>query len=267
MMNRSHGRYATRLALAGAVAGFVCLAYTGAADAATLPDPLGSLVTAPSVGADPLGGVVTGATDATSDTLDQFLGAGGTTPSAGLPSGLPGGLPSGLPEGLPALPALPGTSPEGAQGGSGVTADAQAPAGDNLAAVDAAVATYLGVCARVPQGVAPLQADIVVLDRNLITELVDAGVPLQQLVVPCPRAAMSPPPAGSAAAAPGRAVTGARPSATPAPASAVPTSLAFTGIDVAPTLLSGLGLVALGAAFLRRARLLGDLPTRATRDS
>ena len=268
-MNRSHGRYATRLALAGAVAGFACLASTGAANAATLPEPVGSLVTAASALPDPVGGPLTAATDAATAPLNQLLRAGTRpTPSAVLPGGLPSSPPSGLPAGLPALPAPPGQAPEGAQDGSGVTAAAEAPSGDNLAAVDAAVATFLGVCVRVPQDVVPLQADIVVLDRNLITELVDAGVPLQQLVVPCPKTAVPPPGGAGAPAGPpadGAAVSGARPAADRSAASALPTSLAFTGIDVAPTLLSALGLVALGVAFLRKARLLASLPVGATR--
>ena len=235
MKNRSPGRCAARLVLAGAVAGLACLVSTSTAGAATLPNPLGGVL------------------NDTTDTVSTLLGGATATPPAGLPSGLPA---------PPALPALPGQTPGGAQD-AGVTAHADAPAGDDLAAVDAAVATFLGVCARVPQGVVPVQADIVVLDRNLITELVDAGVPLQPLVVPCPKDAAAPPatpsdPTGPAGpAGPGAAASGSGPSG--AAGSALPASLAFTGTDVAPMVLLAGGLLALGLAFQRKARLLAQI--------
>jgi hypothetical protein len=120
--------------------------------------------------------------------------------------------------------------------------------------VDAAVADFLGVCARVPRTVVPVRADIVVLDRTVIAELVDAGVPLEPLVVPCPKAVAAIPasPSGPAAAA-GAAP---RPAGSSDPASAVPTALAFTGTETGPTLLLAGGLLALGTAFLRKAHQL-----------
>ncbi|WP_140737729.1 hypothetical protein [Pedococcus bigeumensis] len=244
MMNRSQARLAARLVMAGVATGLACLSSTGTAGAATLPDPLGAAHSAPASGSDPLGGALTG----TTATVGHLLGATATPPP---------GLPSGQPSGLPALPAAPGQTPAGgSQGDSGASADAQAPSGDNLAAVDAAVANFLGVCVRVPHDVVPIQADIVVLDRNLITELVDAGVPLQKLVVPCPKGAAVAPPTGGVPAGPAACV---RPTRSGLSASALPASLAFTGTDVAPTLLLAGGLLALGLAFLRKARMLVEV--------
>jgi hypothetical protein len=235
MKNRSPGRCATRLVLAGAVAGLACLVPTSTAGAATPPDPLGGVLSD------------------TTDTVSTLLGGATATPPAGLPSGLPA-LPA-LPA-PPSLPALPGQAPGAAQD-AGVTADVDAPAGDNLAAIDAAVATFLGVCARVPQGVVPVQADIVVLDRNLITELIDAGLPLQPLVVPCPKDAAAPPATPSGPTGPGAAASGSGQSG--AAGSALPASLAFTGTDVAPMVLFAGGLLALGVAFQRKARMLAQI--------
>ena len=242
MANRSTGGKATRVAGLVAVTGLLWLGSAGSAGAATLPDPLA--------------GPLTSVTDPTTATVTQLLG-GNAAPAPSAPA-VPA-LPSPpAPPALPALPGLPGGgsgdgSGEGAQDGSGVSAQADAPAGDDLAAVDAAVAEFLGVCARVPQGVVPVRADIVVLDRNVIAELVDAGVPLQPLVVPCPRTAEAPatPPRSAVPSA-----TDANPQGPADPRSGLPTSLAFTGIEIAPTLLLAGGLIALGIAFLRRAHQL-----------
>jgi hypothetical protein len=243
MRNGHPGQHASRLALAGAAAGLLWLSSAGAAGAATPPDPLG--------------GALTSVTDPATAAVTQLLG-GSTTPAAPslpAPPSLPGPPSLPAPPALPALPALPGQAPgDAGPDGSGVSADAEAPAGDDLAAVDAAVAEFLGVCARVPQSVLPVQADIVVLDRNVIAELVGAGVPLQPLVVPCPKAAASGP---AAPQSPGSSSSDSpRPAASADPGSALPTALAFTGAEIAPTLLLAGGLLALGIAFLRKARQL-----------
>jgi hypothetical protein len=217
-----------------AVAGIVWLSSAGAAGAATLPGPLGSV------------------TDPATVTVSQLLG-GSSAPAPSAPA-LPAAPSLPDPPALPGVPGLPTDPPgDGAQD-SGASARADAPAGDDVAAVDAAVAEFLGVCARVPKDVVPVQADIVVLDRNVIAELVDAGVPLQPLVVPCPAAAAGSPGAPQDPSAPSGG--GTRPRVPADAASPLPTALAFTGIEIAPTLLLAAGLIALGIAFLRRAHLL-----------
>ena len=232
MRSRSPGQRTTRLLLGGAAAGLLWLASAGAAGAAVAPDPLGDALTS--------------VTDPTTAAVTQLLAGG---------SGLPSPPPAPSLPAPPALPALPGQGTgEEAQDEPGATAEVRAPAGDDLAAVDAAVADFLGVCARVPRSVVPVHADIVVLDRNVIAELVDAGVPLEPLVVPCPKAAAAIPATPSGPAAPAGA--GPRPGGSADPASAVPTALAFTGTETGPTLLLAGGLLALGTAFLRKAHQL-----------
>jgi hypothetical protein len=236
MRYRSQGRPTTRLGVVGAVAGLLWLASAGAAGAATAPGPLG----------DPL----TTVTDPATATVTQLLGGSAgpalPTPAASVPA--PAALPA-----PPALTGLPGKAPTGAhQDEPTARAEVRAPAGDDLAAVDAAVAEYLGVCARVPRDGVPVRATVVVLDRDVIAELVDAGVPLRPLVVPCPKSSATP----GSAQAPGGSDPATRPGAAASPRSGLPGSLAFTGTDLAPTLLLAAGMIALGIAFLRKAHLL-----------
>jgi hypothetical protein len=245
MTYRSQGRTTARLALVGAVAGLLWLSSAGAAGAATAPDPLGEALRS--------------ATDPATSAVTQLLdGSGGpalptTPPNVPAPPSLPGA------PAVPALPAAPGQPGQGSgtasQADQGASADVRAPAGDDRAAVDAAVAEFLGVCARVPQDVVPVRATIVVLDRDVIAELVDAGVPLQPLVVPCPEGAATPAPPASPQA-PDASGPRARPAAAADPRSGLPGSLAFTGTAVAPTVWLAGGMIALGIAFLRKAHLL-----------
>ncbi len=261
-MNRSQARLAARLALAGAAAGFLCLAPAGIATAAAVPDPLGSLVTAPSTGSNPLDGAGTGLADAATGTVGQLLRTGGGTPPqlpGGLPAALPKELPSGLSGGLPAapaVPALPGQAPGGTRSGSAKSGGGASPAGDDtVVSADAAVRDLLGACVRLTSSGVPVRTTVVVLDRNLMDQLSAVGLPLDQLLVPCPKdgAAVTTPQPST----PGVGLAGSRPTAQ-GTASVLPSSLAFTGTNVAPTVLLAAGLLALGLVFLRKARLLAD---------
>jgi hypothetical protein len=126
------------------------------------------------------------------------------------------------------------------------------PAGDHIAAADAAVQGLLGACVRVTRQVVPVQTTLVVLDHDVIRELTAAGLPLQQLVVPCP--------AGATSHAPGAHTSGTHGSslsqADQVSALSALGRLAFTGSDVLPTLATGLGLLVLGALSLRASRLV-----------
>ena len=125
------------------------------------------------------------------------------------------------------------------------------PAGDHVISVDAAIKGLLGACVRVTRQVVPVQTTLVVLDRDLIKELASAGVPLQQLVVPCPKGAGSAPSVdGTSSPSPSGHGTSGRPSA----ASALPTGLAFTGSDSVPLAVLGAGLLWLGVLLTRGAR-------------
>ncbi|HEV7172981.1 hypothetical protein [Pedococcus sp.] len=122
-------------------------------------------------------------------------------------------------------------------------------------AVDASLNGLLGACVRVTRQVVPVQTTLVMLNHNLIQELTAAGVPLQQLVVPCP--------AGSGG--------GAGASATPAGSGSLANSalagddlgnpagqgrLAFTGIDLVPSLALAGALLWFGTLLLRASRRL-----------
>jgi hypothetical protein len=125
------------------------------------------------------------------------------------------------------------------------------PAGDHVVSLDAAIEGLLGACVRVTRQVVPVQTTLVVLDRDVIEELTHAGVPLDRLVVPCPRGAAAPP-AGDTPPSP----TPARPGTTarPGQASALPAGLAFTGSQSVPMAMIGAGLLWLGVLLTRRAR-------------
>jgi hypothetical protein len=127
---------------------------------------------------------------------------------------------------------------------------------DDVVAVDAVVPDLLGACVRVTRQVAPLKTTLVVLDHDLIAELTKAGVPLDKLVVPCPRGASAGRqiPAG-AHGAPVAALGRAGASGVAARAG-LPTGLAFTGTAPAPLVLVGATLLALGTVLTRKARLL-----------
>ncbi|KQZ88123.1 hypothetical protein ASD62_01095 [Phycicoccus sp. Root563] len=126
------------------------------------------------------------------------------------------------------------------------------PAGDHVLSIDATVKGLLGACVRVTRQVVPVQTTLVVLDRDLIKELTAAGVPLQRLVVPCPRGAGAPPAGHTpSSGTPGHPAAGR----TPGAASALPAGLAFTGTDPVPMALVGAGLLWLGVLLTRRARV------------
>ncbi|WP_270887996.1 hypothetical protein [Pedococcus sp. 5OH_020] len=128
---------------------------------------------------------------------------------------------------------------------------------DDVVAVDAVVPDLLGACVRVTRQVAPLKTTLVVLDHDLIAELTKAGVPLDKLVVPCPRGAFAGRqlPAGAHGAGP---VAALGPAGAPGAAAraGLPTGLAFTGTAPTPLVLMGATLLALGTVLTRKARLL-----------
>lgn len=127
---------------------------------------------------------------------------------------------------------------------------------DQVAAVDASVNGLLGACVRVTRQVAPIQTTLVVLNHNLIQELTAAGVPLQQLVVPCPAGAGAD--AGAPAASAGQSGSGSLVNSALAgddlgdPAGQG--RLAFTGIDLVPSLALAGALLWAGTLLLRASR-------------
>jgi hypothetical protein len=127
---------------------------------------------------------------------------------------------------------------------------------DDLVGADVDVEGLLGACVRITREVAPLQTTLVVLDHDVIKALTDAGLPLQQLVVPCPAGTPNPSPS-TPAQTPGGASdpgTGRDQAASALPG--LPDRLAFTGANAVPLATLALVLLGLGAELTRRARRL-----------
>jgi hypothetical protein len=125
-------------------------------------------------------------------------------------------------------------------------------------AVDASLNGLVGACVRVTRQVVPVQTTLVVLNHNLIQELTAAGVPLQQLVVPCPAGAGTGAGASSASASAGQSGSGTLANSALAgddlgnPAGQG--RLAFTGIDLVPSLALAAALLWAGTLLLRASR-------------
>ena len=99
--------------------------------------------------------------------------------------------------------------------------------------------TLLGACVRITPSVVPVRATILILTQNLIQQLTAAGLPLRQLIVPCPSttqavASAIPAVAGDASAAVGR--------------------LPFTGAQIALLLAMAAALIGAGTVMVRKAR-------------
>jgi hypothetical protein len=132
------------------------------------------------------------------------------------------------------------------------------PAEDSVVGADVDVEGLLGACVRVTREVAPLQTTLVVLDQDVIAALTDAGLPLEQLVVPCPSGSTE----VVTPAAPGSSGSS---DPTDRPASAVPSlpgRLAFTGADTVPLASLAVVLLSLGVLLIRRARRLRPCASR-----
>ena len=173
-----------------------------------------------------------------------------TRPLTGAPAPAPAlpAPPSGRSPGSPS----PGGSPERtapAPSGGQSTPSARARAGgDDLVAVDAEVEGLLGLCVRIPSDASHPRADVVVLDRDVLAVLAMAGVPVRDVITPCPAGV------GATPAATGAAATAQAASA----GGGDPTTgrLAFTGAEVVPNALLAAGLLWLGVVFTLTSRRL-----------
>jgi hypothetical protein len=127
--------------------------------------------------------------------------------------------------------------------------------GDPVAAVDAGVYGLIGACVRVTRQGVPLQTSLVVLDQDLILDLVEAGAPVEQLVVPCPASAAAAPGQGGGSATPtsGDSVSG---TSGAGETGALPDLLAFTGTQPGPVLFAAVALLCAGVLLVRKAHLL-----------
>lgn len=145
----------------------------------------------------------------------------------------------------------PGANTSAARVGAAPAAD-----DDTVAGADVTVRGLLGACVRLTSAGVPARATIVVLDQNLLDQLRAVGLPVDRLVVPCPAGAA----VGTAGGSTGGTTSAAATADPSGNAAGAETSglLAFTGGDLAPTLLLAGGLIALGIAFLRKAQGLVD---------
>lgn len=192
---------------------------------------------------DPAEAVTTAVHDGTG--IDLRADSADSTDDSTTPAQEAGGVESGDPDGdTPAGASSSGTLSVSADGGSGV-------------AVDGEVAGLVSVCVRIdPDGAeGPLAATVRLLDEDVLASLNDAGVPVQQLVVPCPAPNDEPAEAGPAAGAVGD-VSDDGPPASATAASRVPSAdrLPYTGSPVAGLAAAGAGLLLSGATLLRRFR-------------
>lgn len=242
MSSRSQGRLTTRIVVGGAAAGLLWLSSAGAAGAAA-PDPLGTVAgTAASLVPAP----------PPSDPTQPLTKVVGTVEGA-VES------PAGKGSGSAAQPSAPertrpGTSASSPGASSSAARVGTAPAedGDTAVGADVTVRGLLGACVRLTRAGVPARTTVVVLDRNLLDELRAVGLPVERLLVPCPAGAVGPS-RGSSGGTTSAAATTADPTGAGIGA---PGLLAFTGAELAPTLLLAGGLLALGVAFLRKAHQL-----------
>lgn len=176
--------------------------------------------------------------------------------------------PAGKGSGSAAQPSAPertgqGTSASSPDASSSAARVGTAPAADDdtVVGADVTVRGLLGACVRLTRAGVPARATVVVLDRNLLDELRAVGLPVERLLVPCPAGAV-----GTSRGSSGGTTSAAATTADPTGAAGVgaPGLLAFTGAELAPTLLLAGGLIALGIAFLRKAHGLVDDPALAT---
>ena len=248
-----------RLGAVLALAGGVVLLGEGGAHAApqVVPDPVGAVVgTATSlVPAPPPSGPTTPVT--------QVIGA--VKGALESPSGKGSGS---APQRSTSARTAPGTSASSPAASSSAARVGAAPAadGDTVVGADVTVRNLLGACVRLTRAGVPARTTIVVLDRNLLDELRAVGLPVERLLVPCPAGASVGTSQGSTGGTTSAAATSANPTGSAARVG-VSGLLAFTGADLAPTVLLASGLIALGIAFLRKAHGLVDYRAAGTNNA
>ena len=179
--------------------------------------------------------------------------------------------------GTPLTSAFPGfldACPAGTGAGNGTgngTVPAPGTGSDTIVSTGAGAGSLVGACARVTTSVAPVESTVVVLDQDLIASLTKAGLPLDQLIVPCPADATSPTGGGSGGStggstgggdnggsgSAGGSTGGNGAGGSSSAASDLPSlggSLPFTGAQVSLFLVLASALLAGGAALVAKAR-------------
>lgn len=130
--------------------------------------------------------------------------------------------------------------------------------GSPVAGVDTNLGDLVGACVRVTTSIVPVQSTILVLNQDLIAKLTAAGVPLQQLIVPCPSGTTTPPGGGDGGGSGGGGGTGGSgnggtgsDAGSGFPASS---SLPFTGAEIGALMALAAALMAAGTLMVRKAR-------------
>lgn len=218
---------------------------------------------APQVVPDPVGAVVGTATS----LVPAPPPSGPTTPVTQVVGAVKGAVesPSGKGSGSAPQRSTPARTAPGTSASARVVA-APAADGDTVVGADLTVRDLLGACVRLTRAGVPARTTIVVLDRNLLDELRSVGLPVERLLVPCPAGASVGTSQGSTGGTTSAAATSANPTGSAARVGASGL-LAFTGADLAPTVLLASGLIALGIAFLRKAHGLVDYGAAGTNNA
>lgn len=248
----------------------------------TLPAPPSGLPSLPALpgSSAPAGSAPAGSTGSSTTGSAHTTSTGGSTSSGSTTgtsgNGSPGGIRATTPVASLCLIPTGTSSPAFDLGLSAVGQDLSSPlvqhfpqafapcpataasAPGQVAAVDVSLNGLVGACVRVTRQVVPIQTTLVVLNHNLIQELTAAGVPLQQLVVPCPAGAGG---AGaSAGQASGTTVANSALAGDDLGNPAGQGRLAFTGIDLIPSLALAGALLWAGTLLLRASCRLSVRP-------
>lgn len=145
--------------------------------------------------------------------------------------------------------------------GSGSTAP-----GSTIVGIDTSLGDLVGACVRVTTSIVPIQSTILLLNQDLIAKLTAAGLPLQQLIVPCPSGTATATGGGAAGGGGGGAGGGSGNGGGGGGSDAgsgIPTtgSLAFTGAEIGALMALAAALMAAGVLMVRKARR-NQLPAR-----
>lgn len=176
--------------------------------------------------------------------------------------------------GTPVQQTLPGVV-SACPAGTGQGAGSGTPGTDTVATAGATAGSLVGACARLTTSLVPVESTVVVLDQDLVTSLTKAGLPLEQLIVPCPTDSKGGGAGGGSGAGTGGAGGGNGGSGggfgssgaggSSSAASDVPSlggSLPFTGAQVSLFLVLASALLASGATLVARARRAGATVAR-----
>ncbi len=144
---------------------------------------------------------------------------------------------------------------------SGSTTPGSTTPGSTIVGVNTNLGSLVGACVRVTTSVVPLQVTLLVLNQDVISKLTAAGLPLRQLIVPCPTGTPTPGTGGPGGGGPGGGgggiggPGGGGPGGG-GPASGFPTmgSLPFTGAEIGLLMALAAAVIGAGTMMVRKTR-------------